>query len=80
MMQFLGWCVCFTKFLSHPLLFQMGEWMNLRGIRFSIMCENRDMSSEFDPLMLVGSVTFEMKDAHKIDLVGRPGWFKSFVL
>ena len=50
--------------------------MNLRGIRFSSMCENRDVPlSLLLPLRL-----YEMKEAYEIDLIGCPDWLKSLVL
>ena len=45
-----------------PPLSKMGEWLNLMGIWFLSMCENRDMSIEFVPLMLVGSVKFVLDE------------------
>ena len=78
------WLVCLlTKFLPQPLPFQKKwELVNLRGIWFSSLCENRDISSEvfFFLCLLVPLRLYEMKDAYEIDLMVCPRLFKSFAL
>ena len=63
MMQFFGWCVCLLNFSLTPSPSKKGRQGELEEyLVFFYICENRDMSSDFVPLMLVGYIKFVLDE------------------